>query len=56
MKNLREARDQGQLDEFAKAHEPENPDNEEAFNRALASMTGKWKEAHEASSPPDHDG
>lgn len=52
-KSLKQARDTGKLDQFAKDHEADAPGDEEAFNRALASMAGKSKEAPEAS-PPDH--
>lgn len=49
--SLKEARDQGKLGDFIAEREGETGD-EAAFNRALASMAGKSKEAPEAS-PPD---
>ena len=52
MTTLRQAREQGKLDKFAKDHNADPPGDEVAFNRALASMAGKSKEAPEAS-PPD---
>lgn len=55
MKSLREARDQGKLDQFAKEHEADAPGDEEAFNRALQSMAGKSKEAPAASPPAGSD-
>jgi hypothetical protein len=47
---LREAREQGKLDQFAKDHETAAPGDEAAFNRALQSMAGKSKAVPEASS------
>ena len=55
MKNLREARDQGKLDQFAADHEGDAPGDEEAFNRAFQSMAGTSKAVPEASSTPDCD-
>ena len=52
MNNLREAREQGKLDQFAKDRETDAPGDEAAFNRALQSMAGKSK-AVPATSPPD---
>ena len=52
MKTLREARDAGKLDQFAKDHDADAPGDEAAFNRALHSMAGKSKEAP-ATSPPE---
>lgn len=54
MKNLKQAREQGVLDQFAKDHETDTPGNEAAFNATLASMAGKSKAVPEASSPDDH--
>lgn len=51
MTNLRKARDEGKLDQFAKEHEADAPGDEDAFNRALASMAGKSKPAPETSKP-----
>ena len=47
MITLREAIEQGKIDQFIAEHKDEIGD-EEAFNRALASMAGKSKEAPEA--------
>ena len=52
MKSLREARDQGKIDQFAKDRDSAPPGDEKAFNRALASMAGKSK-AVPATSKPD---
>lgn len=49
--NLREAIDQGKLDQFIAEHKGEIGDPG-AFNRLFESMAGKSKEAPEAS-PPD---
>ena len=51
MKTLRQARDAGKLDQFAKDHDTDAPGDEAAFNRALQSMAGKSKAVPEASSP-----
>lgn len=51
MTSLREARESGKLDEFAKDREQDAPGDEAAFNRALRSMAGTSKEAPEASPP-----
>lgn len=51
MSNLRKAREQGKLDQFAKDHEADAPGDEAAFNATLASMAGKSKAVPEASSP-----
>jgi hypothetical protein len=54
LSTLREAREQGKLDEFAKERDNDTPPgDEDAFNRALRSMAGTSKEAPEASKP-DH--
>ena len=50
MKTLREARETGSLDQFAKDRETAAPGDEAAFNRALQSMAGKSKADQEASS------
>lgn len=55
MQTLREARESGKLDKFAKDREQDAPGDEAAFNRALQSMAGKSKEAPEASTPHPHD-
>ena len=55
MANLREAREQGKLDQFAADREADAPGDEEAFNRAFQSMAGTSKAVPEASSPPDCD-
>lgn len=51
MTNLRKARDQGKLDQFVADHDADAPGDEDAFNRALASMAGTSKEAPEACKP-----
>jgi len=55
MRTLKQARDQGKLDKFAAEHETDAPGDEDAFNRALASMAGKSKEAPGASNPGGSD-
>lgn len=55
MKTLRQARDEGKLDQFAKDHESDPPGDEDAFNATLASMAGTSKAVPEASSPDDCD-
>lgn len=54
MITLREAIDQGKLDQFIAEHKDEIGD-EAAFNLTLQAMAGKSKEAQEASSPDDCD-
>ena len=51
MKNLKQAREQGSLDQFAKDREADAPGDEGAFNRALQSMAGKSKAVPAASKP-----
>lgn len=55
MTTLKKAREDGKLDQFAKEHEADTPGDEDAFNRALASMAGKSKEAPAASKPDRSD-
>lgn len=55
MTTLKQARESGKLDQFAKDREANPPGDEEAFNRALQSMAGTSKAVPEASSPPDCD-
>lgn len=55
MKNLKEARKQGKLDEFIKQHEVDPKGDPEAFNRALASMAGTSKATPATSKPPRSD-
>ena len=52
MKTLKEARESGKLDQFAKDRETDAPGDEAAFNRALQSMAGKSKSVP-GTSPPD---
>lgn len=52
---LRKARDSGKLEQFAADHEADAPGDEDAFNRALASMAGKSKPAPETSKPDRSD-
>lgn len=51
MTSLREARDSGKLDQFAKDHDDDAPGDKDAFNRALQSMAGKSKATRAASKP-----
>lgn len=44
MTTLKEARESGNLDQFAKDHEADAPGDAETFNRALASMARTSKE------------
>lgn len=53
MSTLKQARNEGKLDQFAKDHDADAPGDEEVFNRALQSMAGKSK-AVPAASKPDH--
>ena len=55
MTNLRKARDEGKLDQFAADHEADAPGDEAAFNRALESMAGKSKAVPAASAPDQRD-
>lgn len=55
MSTLRQARDEGRLDQFAKDHDADPPGDEAAFNATLASMAGTSKAVPEASSPDDGD-
>ena len=54
MISLREALDQGKLDQFIAEHEGEIGDLD-AFNRTVKAMAGTSKEAPEASPPDDCD-
>lgn len=54
MTTLRQAREQGKLDQFAKERENDAPGDQDAFNATLASMAGTSKAIPEASSPDDH--
>lgn len=51
MATLREARDKGDLKQFAKDHDADAPGDEVAFNRALQSMAGKSKAVPATSKP-----
>ena len=51
METLRQAREQGKLDQFAKDHEADAPGDEAAFNAALQSMAGKSKAVPATSKP-----
>lgn len=48
MTTLRNARDQGKLDQFTKDRENDPPGDEDAFNATLASMAGTSKAVPEA--------
>lgn len=54
MISLREAIDQGRIDQFIAEHEGEIGDLD-AFNRTVNAMAGKSKEAPEASFPDGSD-
>ena len=54
MISLREALDQGKLDQFVAEHKGEAGDQAE-LERVIRSMAGMSKEAPPASSPPDCD-
>jgi hypothetical protein len=52
MTTLREARDSGNIDQFAKERDADTPPGDEAaFNRALQSMAQTSKAVPEASKP-----
>ena len=51
MNTLKQARESGKLDQFAKDRDADAPGDEAAFNRALQSMAGKSKADQEASKP-----
>lgn len=51
MTTLKQARNTGKLDQFAKDHEADAPGDETAFNRALQSMAGKSKAVPATSKP-----
>ncbi len=55
MTTLKQAREQGKLDQFIKEHEADPEGDEEAFNRAVQAMAQKSKEAPKASSPGNPD-
>lgn len=55
MTTLRDARNQGKLDQFIAEHEADPPGDEAAFNRAVEAMAGKSKATPEASPPADRD-
>ncbi len=56
MMSLRKARENGNVAEFAAKRESDTPPgDEDAFNRALASMAGKSKPAPETSKPDRSD-
>lgn len=48
MTNLKQARDQGKLDQFAKEHEAAAPGDVDAFNRVVTSMARKSRAAPKA--------
>lgn len=55
MTTLRQAREQGKLDQFAKEHDADPPGDEAALIATLESMAGKSK-AVPAASKPERDG
>ena len=54
MTNLRQARDEGKLDQFIAEREGEKADPE-AFNRAVQAMVRKSPATRKASDQPDRD-
>lgn len=54
MITLRQAIDQGKIDQFVKEH-PEVQGDMDAFNRAVEAMARKSSADRPASSPGDHD-
>lgn len=57
MTNLRKAREEGKVSEFAKERDADTPaGDEKAFNRALQSMAGTSKSVPETSKPRRRDG
>lgn len=55
MTNLKEAREQGKLDQFIKEHEADPEGDADAFNRAVRAMAQKSKVVPQASSPSNPD-
>lgn len=55
MTTLREAREQGKIDQFIKEHQADPDGDEETFNRAVQAMARKSKEAPKASSQDNPD-
>jgi hypothetical protein len=51
MTNLKQAREQGKLDQFIKEHEGDAKGDADQVNRTLKAMARKSKEAPKASSP-----
>lgn len=52
---LREALDEGNLDQVVASHGTDAPGDEDAFNRASGSMSGKSKGSSAASKPDRSD-
>jgi len=55
MVTLRKAHNEGEIGKFVAEHEQDPPGDEEAFNRALASMAGTSKATPAASSRGNRD-
>lgn len=55
MTNLKQAREQGKLDQFIKEHQADPDGDEEAFNRAVRAMAQKSKAVPKASSQGNRD-
>ena len=55
MTNLRKAREEGKLGQFAADREADAPGDEAEFNRLFGSMAGTSKAVPEASPPDDCD-
>ena len=51
MTTLKQARESGKLDQFAKDHDTDAPGDETAFNATLQSMAGKSKAVPATSKP-----
>lgn len=49
MASLKQAREQGKIDQFIKEHEADPEGDADAFNRAVRAMARKSKEAPKAS-------
>ena len=56
MESLKQARQQGRLEQFAHDREAEAPGDEAEFNRLFGLMAGTSKAVPEASPPDDCDG
>lgn len=55
VKNLKQAREQGKLDQFIKEHEADPEGDEDALNRTLKAMAQKSPATRKASKPRNSD-